>query len=271
MNRDAEVGCGRLGHAPRDDRERRHRQRLRVDAERDLDHRLVAGDDDLVHLGRIDAALRAHLVGQLLQRLVRVPLQHLERVVVHHDRRDPRDHVGAERLLRVQDRLHRLRLPGLEVEQRRDDGRRAEIERDRVAAAARVALLDVDQHVVGEHGGHLPVRAAQRAAELAHDVERHARLDVVHRREQPLEIGLLIVERRLVELDVALLHRRPQDHVAPDADERRLRPRLQRRHLDRQVLLRRRAAREPPAVLQLLDRERARVDRADRRVPGDRP
>ena len=144
---------------PRDDGERRHRERLGVDAERDLDHRLVAGDDDLVDLGRIDAAFGAHLVGELLQRLVRVRPQHVERAVVHHDRRDPRDHVGAEGLLRVQDRLHRLRLAGLEVEQRRDDRRRPEIERDRVAAAARVALLDVDQQVVGEHGGDLPVRA----------------------------------------------------------------------------------------------------------------
>ena len=107
-----------------------------IDAERDLDHRLVAGDDDLVHLGRIDVRLGAHLVGELLERLVRVPLEPLERVVVHHDRRDPRDHVRAERLLRVQDRPHRLRLSGLEVDERRDDGRRAEVEGDRVAAAS---------------------------------------------------------------------------------------------------------------------------------------
>ena len=129
---------------------------------------------------------------------MRVPLQALERAVLHHDRRDPRDHVCAERLLRVQDRLHRLRLAGLEVEERGDDGRRAEVERDRVTAAARVARLHVDEEIVGDHRGHLPVRTAQRAAELSHDVERHARLDVVHRREQALEVGGLVLERRLV-------------------------------------------------------------------------
>ncbi len=127
----------------------------------------------------------------------------------------------------------------------------------------------VDEHVVDDDGGHLPVRATQRAAELAHDVERDAQLEVVHRGEQPFEIRLLVLERRLDELDVALLHRGPEDDVAPDADERGLRSRLQRRHLDRQVLERVRAAREAPAALQLLDGERARIDRADRRVPGD--
>ena len=92
----------------------------------------------------------------------------------------------------------------------------------------------------------------------------HAQLDVVHRREHALEVGGLILERRLAQLEIALLDRRTQDHVAADADERRLGPRLQRRHGDDQILLGRRAAGEPPACLQLLDRERARVDRRQR-------
>ena len=58
-------------------------------------------------------------------------------------------------------------------------------------------------------------------------------LEVGHRRQQPLEIGRLVLQRRLLELDVALLDGRAQDHVAADADQRRLRPGLQRRHLDR--------------------------------------
>jgi hypothetical protein len=269
VNGDAEIRRSRLRHTPGNDGEGRHRQRLRVDAERDLDHRLVAGHDDLVHLGRVDTALRAHFVGQLLEGLVRMPLEQLEGAVVHHDRRDPRDHVGAERLLRVQDRLHCLGLSGLEVEQRRHNRGGAEIECDRMAAAARVALLDVDQEIVGEHGGHLPVGPPQRAAELSHDVERHPRLDVVHGGEQALEIRCLIVERRLVELDIALLDRGPQDHVPPDADERSFGTRLERRHLDREVFVGVCATREPPAVLQLLDSERTRVDRADGRLARD--
>ncbi len=170
---------------------------------------------------------------------------------------------------RVEHRAHRLRLPGLEVEQRRDDRRRAEVERERVPRRGRVARLDVDEQVVADDRGHLPVRLAQRRAEPACDVERHAQLEVVHRREHALEVGGLVLERRLRQLEVALLHRRPQDHVPPHSGERRLRARLERRHLDGQVLLRRRAAREPPAALQLVDGERARVDGAQRRVPGD--
>ena len=78
--------------------------------------------------------------------------------------------------------LHRRRLARLEVEQRRDDRRRAEVERDREAACRRVAGLDVDQHVVDEDGGDLPVGARSVRAERAQDLERDAQLDVVHRR-----------------------------------------------------------------------------------------
>ena len=178
-----------------------------------------------------------------------------------------RDRLGG--LLGVQDRVHGLRLSGLEVEERRDDGRGPEVERDRVAPPARVARLDVDQHVVGEHGGDVPVRPAQGLAERAQHRERNAQLHVVHAREHALEIRRLVLQRRLRQLHVALLHCGPQDHVSPDTDERRLRAALQRRHLDRHVLVRRRAAGEAPAVLQLLGRERARVDGVDRQVAGD--
>ena len=77
VHRHTEVGCGRLRQPARRDRERRHRERLGVDAERELDHRHVAGDDDLVDLAGLDARLLAHLVGELLQRLVRRHLQHV--------------------------------------------------------------------------------------------------------------------------------------------------------------------------------------------------
>src|SRR6266568_6783040 len=65
-----------------------------------------------------------------------------------------------ERLLHVEDRAYGPGLAGLEVEQRRDHSRRSEIERERVATAAGVPCLDVDQQVVDEDGGHLPARAA---------------------------------------------------------------------------------------------------------------
>ena len=99
-------------------------------------------------------------------------------------------------------------------------------------------------------------------------LDRRVRLEVVERVEHPLEIRALVLHRRLVQHQVALLHRRAQDHVAPDAGQRRLRPRLERRHLDDQVAARGRAAREPPALAQLIDGERARVERAR---PARRP
>ena len=59
--------------------------------------------------------------------------------------------------------------------------------------------------------------------------------------------------------------------MAPDARQRRLRARLQRRHLDDQVAARAGAAGEPPAVAQLIGGERARVERSIGDLAGDDP
>ena len=93
----------------RRDDERRHRERLGIDAERELRHRHVAAERDLVDLAGVDARLRADLLGQLRERLLRALLERVERALVHHRRRDARDHVGAERLLAVEHRAHRGR------------------------------------------------------------------------------------------------------------------------------------------------------------------
>ena len=71
-------------------------KRLGVDAEHDVGHGRVAGEGDLVDLRRAHAALLADGLRQLVERLVGEPGQPLERPVVHHDRADARDHVGAE-------------------------------------------------------------------------------------------------------------------------------------------------------------------------------
>src|SRR5262249_18222876 len=85
------------------------------------------------------------------------------------------------------------------------------------------------------------------------------------------EVGPLVLERRLLEYQMAFLHRRPQDHMAPDAGQRRLGPRLERRHVDHEVLLGACPAREPPAGMQLVGRERARVHGADGHISGHDP
>ena len=93
------------------------------------------------------------------------------------------------------------------------------------------------------------------------------RLEVLDRVEHALDVRALVLQGRLLEHEMALLHGGPQDHVPADADQRRLRPRLQRRHVHDEVLARGRPAREPPAFAQLVGAERARVDRAHRHVP----
>ena len=95
------------GRRSRGDRERRHRQRLGVDAERELDHRHVAGDDDLVHLGRLDARLGGtpRRSASAASRARAPAAARAPSSII--GRGDARDDVGAEGLLRVQDRPHR--------------------------------------------------------------------------------------------------------------------------------------------------------------------
>ena len=115
--------------------------------------------------------------------------------------------------------------------------------------AGGVARLDVDQHVVAHHRGDVEVRLAQHACRAcAAPARLDPRLEVVDRGEHALDVGALVLQRRLLEHEVALLHGRAQDHVAADADQRRLRPRLQRRHArsrGRSRAVARQASRQP--------------------------
>ena len=71
---------------------------------------------------------------------------------------------------------------------------------------------------------------ASTVGQPAQRVEVDPQLEVVDRLDQPGHVGALVGQRRLVELDIALLDRRAQDDLAPDADGRRLRPGHHRRH-----------------------------------------
>ncbi len=204
----AEVGRGERRRVVRGDHERRHRERLGVDPERELRHRHVAAERDLVDLARVDARLGADLLGELRERLLRARLERVERALVHHRRADPGDHVGAERLLAVEHRADRGGRPGLEVEQRRDDRRRPEVEGDREAPRGRVARLDVDQLFVADHRGDVPVGAPEDAAERPQHRQPGVRREVLERVLQALEVRALVLHRRLGQHEVALLHRR---------------------------------------------------------------
>ena len=133
--------------------------------EHDMGHGGVAAMRHFVDLARIDAALSTDGLGELVERLVGQLGQPLECPNVHHDGADARDHVGAEGLLLVEHRVHRDGRAGREVEQRRDDRRRAEVEGDGEVAFGGVAGLHRDQDVIDDNGGHLVVVRAQHRAE----------------------------------------------------------------------------------------------------------
>ncbi len=227
-----------LGHRAGRHDERRDAERLGVDAQGELGHRGVAGQRDLVDLGRVDLSLLADLAGQLVQRGVGGGGQPAQGLGVDHRRADPGDDVAAERLLLVEHRAHRDRRAGCQVEQGRDHRGRAEVEGDRVAALRGVTRLHVDQDVVDDDRGEAEVVVPQHLRQAPQGVQVHPQLDVVDGGQQPFQVGLLVGERGLGQLDEPLLQGRPQDHLAPDPDRGRLGPRHQRRHVDGDVVRR---------------------------------
>ena len=268
---DAEVGGPRGRELVRRHGERRHRERLGIDPERDLHHRDVAAHRDLVDLARRHVGVGEDLGGQLGHRLVGAGLQRPEGLIVHHRRRDAGDHVGAEGLLAVEHRAHGRRLAALEIEQRRHHRRGPEIEGDGKAPGGRVPGLDIDQLVVDHDRGDVEVRAAQGAAQRSQRLDRRMGLEVVECVADALQVGALVLHRRLLEHQVTLLHGRAQDDVAPDADQRRLGPGLERGHLDDEVAAGVGPARQPPAFAELVGGERAGVDAGEGHVAGDDP
>ena len=179
---------------------------------------------------------------------------------VEHGRGDPGDHVGTERLLLVQHRLDGDRGAGGQVEQGGDHGRRAEVEGEAERAVRGVARLDRDQRLVGDDGGDLEVRLAERGAEGPQDGQVGDRVEVGQRAKDPFEVGHLVGERRLGEFQVTLADGGTEDDLTADADRGGLGAGGQRRHLDVGVADGRGAAGEPPAVLDLLRGVGAQVE-----------
>ena len=112
--------------------ERRHADRLGIDAEQ------RAASSSRCRRARPRRPRRArrspcsqHLGDEVGERApARGPAASAEHRRVHHRGRDAADDVGAVGLLAVEDRAHGDGRAGREVEQRRDDRRRAEVERD---------------------------------------------------------------------------------------------------------------------------------------------
>ena len=161
---------------------------------------------------------------------------------------------------------------GADVEQRADHRRGAEVEGDGVARGRGVAGLDVDEGLVDDDRGDLEVGLAQHGRQPPQHVEVGGELEVVDRVGEADEVGALVGERGLVELDVALLEGRAQDHLTPDPDGRGLGPGGQRGHLDGEVARRVEQAAEPPPLGELGRGEGAHVVAGDRgRVAGGDP
>ena len=266
---DAEIGRAQAGVVLAGHHKRCDTERLGVDAERDLRHRGVAGEHNFVDLIGAHTAGFEHLEGQLGERLVGEVAELRERVGVHHRRGDAADHIGTEGLLLVEHAADRDRRAGVEIEQVGDHGRGAKVDRHREAATRGVARLDSDQLVVGDHGGDLEVGGAQRFAERAQDADRRVQLEIVDRVVDTLDVGALVGQRRLFQLQEALDDRGAQDHLTANTYRCGLRTSLQWRHVELEIVRGRNPTGQPPAGPQLVGRKRARVELRERSLAAD--
>jgi len=177
-----------------------------------------------------------------------------------------REITSRRRLLAVEHRRHRA-VARVEVEQGCDH-RVCQVEGDRVPALA-VSPGSTSAEVVADHRRDLVVGASQLRPRWRTAPARRA---APCRRSQPARAPGrgLILQVALVQLQVALLHRRSQDHVAADPDQRRLRPCLQRRtSISRSCWAI--ARRPPPAVAQLVGREARGSSVSIGTSPGEHP
>ena len=252
-------------------RERRHRQRGRVDAQQQVQHRHVADDHRLVGLCGRDAGLAIELAEDGVHGRDDGLLELVDRLRPIHAVADSGDHVGAERRLAVERREHGCGHPGAQVHQRAHERGRPDVERHAVALAGRVARLDGDEIFAREHGRDLEPRLAKHLRQRAQ--HGHPRLHVValHRQgvTQARDVAPLVFHRWLLELEVDLAHVRVEDDQAPKAHGGCLRDTQQLRHLAGHVLVDPRLAREPPSLLDLLGTELAMVRRLRIREPVD--
>ena len=99
--------------------------------------------------------------------------------------------------------------------------------------------------------------ARSTAGQPAQHVQVGDRLEVVDRVEQPVEVGALVGEGRLVSSTYRFWIGRPQDHLPADADGGGLGPGGERRYVDLEVAGRLDQAGQPPAVVELLAAEGA--------------
>ena len=261
MDVDTEIGRANGRSDSRTENEGRDADRFGLDPQQQGHHRRVAGQRHFVDLLRLDCRLTANVGGELGECVLGEFGEPRESVGIHHRRADPGDDVAAERLLFVEHRRDRDRRSGRRIKKSGDDRGSAEVESKGVMRCRGVAGLDVDEELIDNDRRDLPVGRADHRRNAAQCMQIHIEFQVVDRGQQPFDIGNLVGQRGLSQLDISLLNGWSQDHLAADTNCRCLGPGRQRRDLDLEVGMHGRKTREPPSLLELLWVERTLVHR----------
>ena len=200
VDRDTGVGSAQILWLQERRGERRLADRLGVDAEQQVQHRRVAGSDDLQDLLAVHARRRAHAAEQSVDRLDDRGPEFLQRfAAVHLGVAHARQHVGAERRLAIDRGFHGCRRPRAKIHEGRHDRRGPHVDRDAEQSIGRVTGFDVDEavphHRRGDHRGFLVI---DRERQLREHARRMRDLEplVDERVGDPPQPAARVLERR---------------------------------------------------------------------------
>ena len=175
-----------------------------LQAEQNVDHGRVSRRHHVGDVMEADPALLDHCVDQVVDVLHHAVMELLQAVRFLLGIQDPCDHVFPEADLRVVGCLAAQHLPAHEVQQVRDDGRGADVDRHPEIALRRVARLELDHlhrlAALAEGGGDreiaFPKESAQHVygeqARLHHRVRSPPRDLAIH----PVQVAEVVLHAR---------------------------------------------------------------------------
>jgi hypothetical protein len=152
-----------------------------VDAENELSHGGVSGKGNFVDTVWVDVAGFAYFRGQFGKSLLGQQPQPSKRLWIKHGCADPGYDVGAKRLLLIEHGTDSDGRAGIQVEQRCNNSRSAEVICNAIPERAGISRFYVNEFLINQHCRDFEMRLAQDGRQESDDIKVNMRVYVVQR------------------------------------------------------------------------------------------